>query len=57
MNDKFKLDVFFGHIETISWIEFDGEKLIGMAMKKWIDKDGSVIKSEIKPTGAVARYV
>ena len=57
MSDKLKLDVFYGHIEIMDWIEFDGEKLIGMAMEKWIDKDGSVIKCEIKPTGVEARYV
>lgn len=54
---KIKIDMFLGHIEIRCWIEYDGEKLIGMSMEKVIGKDGNIIKCEIKPTGLVVSYV
>ena len=51
-----KVDILYGHIELRSWIEFDGEKYVGMGMKKTFDKDGNLKDCEVRPTGLVARY-
>lgn len=47
--------VFFGRVELRAWIEFDGDKLIGMGSKKTYDETGNLIACDEAPTGLIAR--
>jgi hypothetical protein len=47
----FKIDMLFGHCESRAWLEFDGERLIGMGSKKTFDRDGKLIAYSESPTG------
>ena len=53
---KFKVDVIFGHVELRSWIEFDGEKFIGMGSCTKYDRDGKIESHKVEPSGLVATY-
>jgi hypothetical protein len=46
----------FGHKALRSWIEFDGEKYIGMGSVASYDRDGKLLDFKIEPTGLVLRY-
>jgi len=55
-NDReFKVNVVYGHIDCRAWLEFDGEKYIGMSSKATYDKDGKITDWKTEPTGLVAR--
>lgn len=41
----------FNHCKLRSWIEYDGEKFIGMGSKTTYDKDGRLVDYTEGPTG------
>lgn len=53
-NFQFRLSVNFGRVELRSWLEFDGEKLIGMGMRSEFDENGKIVSVDIAPTGITA---
>lgn len=46
----------FGYKALRSWIEFDGEKYIGMGSVASYDREGKLLDFKIEPTGVVGRY-
>jgi hypothetical protein len=48
---KWKITFTRGRVVLRSWIEFDGEKYIGMGSKKTFDEDGKLIDYTESPTG------
>lgn len=50
----FNAKMLYGFVDVRSWIEFDGEKYIGMGMKTVYDHAGNVVeRTAPKPTGVV----
>ena len=52
----YKIEILWGHVEIRSWIEFDGDKYIGMGSKKTFDENGKLVAYDESPTGLVATY-
>ncbi len=46
----------FSHVVLKAWIEFDGEKYIGMGSKETYDENGKITDFKIEPTGLTMRY-
>lgn len=44
--------VLYGHVDINSWIEWDGEKFIGMGSKTVYDRDGNITEHSVTPTGS-----
>lgn len=55
-DDNVKITVNYGYVILRAWIEFDGDKFIGMGSKAEYDLDGILIDFKIEPTGLAARY-
>lgn len=54
--ENIKMEIKYGTSELRSWIEFDGEKYIGMGMRIDRDLDGKITDVKIEPTGAIAKF-
>lgn len=53
---EYKIDILYGYCDLRSWIEFDGDKYIGMGSKKTFDNDGKLISYDESPTGLIFKY-
>lgn len=51
VEQNLKIDMLFGQYECRAWLEFDGDRLIGMSSKKTFDRDGNLIAYSESPTG------
>lgn len=54
--ENIKIEIKYGTSELRSWIEFDGEKYIGMWMRIDRDLDGNITDVKIEPTGLIAKF-
>jgi hypothetical protein len=53
-----KMEIWFGHVELRSWIEYDAvrERFIGMGEARHYDKDGLLVSCSRGPTGMEAWF-
>jgi len=48
---NFKVTMIYGHVDLLSWLEWDGEKVIGMGSKTAYNSDGQITEHSVSPTG------
>ncbi len=53
---KILITVKFGHIDLRSWLEVQGDKIVGMGSATEYDENGRIVSHKVEPTGLVARY-
>jgi hypothetical protein len=56
MNENIDVMAPHGYAEFRSWIEFDGEKYVGMGSKATYDQNGKLVDFKIEPTGLIASF-
>lgn len=56
MDEPYLITIQYGYVELRSWIEFDGDKFIGMGSKIAYDEKGNITEAKIEPTGLIGYY-
>ena len=51
-----KVEILSGHCEIRSWLEWSGDKLVGMGGKKTYDEEGKLIDCSESLTGASVNF-
>ena len=48
---NFKVTVIYGHVDVLSWLEWDGEKFVGMGSQTTYGRNGQITEHSVSPTG------